>query len=86
MTTATERAVLAGGCFWGMQDLIRKLPGVALAACMPTFDEGCCRSVSAPPDRASRARQGSGEWGHSLRGNSKSHGGKTADLVVFAPT
>ncbi|MEV8565046.1 peptide-methionine (S)-S-oxide reductase MsrA [Streptomyces sp. NPDC051322] len=27
-TTSTERAVLAGGCFWGMQDLIRRYPGV----------------------------------------------------------
>jgi peptide-methionine (S)-S-oxide reductase len=28
MTASTETAILAGGCFWGMQELIRKRPGV----------------------------------------------------------
>lgn len=28
MTASTERAILAGGCFWGMQDLLRRHPGV----------------------------------------------------------
>jgi peptide-methionine (S)-S-oxide reductase len=28
VSETTETAILAGGCFWGMQDLIRKRPGV----------------------------------------------------------
>ena len=28
MSESREKAILAGGCFWGMQDLIRRRPGV----------------------------------------------------------
>jgi peptide-methionine (S)-S-oxide reductase len=28
MTDSQQKAILAGGCFWGVQDLIRKRPGV----------------------------------------------------------
>ena len=28
MSTTTETAILAGGCFWGMQELLRNHPGV----------------------------------------------------------
>ena len=28
MTQQTDTAILAGGCFWGMEELVRRMPGV----------------------------------------------------------
>jgi peptide-methionine (S)-S-oxide reductase len=28
VTTSSEKAILAGGCFWGVQDLVRRMAGV----------------------------------------------------------
>lgn len=28
MTLKTDTAILAGGCFWGMEELVRRMPGV----------------------------------------------------------
>lgn len=33
LVPGAETAVLAGGCFWGMQDLLRRLPGVLATRC-----------------------------------------------------
>ena len=48
MTSSSESIVVAGGCFWGMQDLFRRLPGVVatrVGYCGGTLDNATYRDV-----------------------------------------
>ena len=57
MTTSTERAVLAGGCFWGMQDLFRRHLGVVSNAVMiKAHKDGTPANGKSVPDGAMMAK------------------------------
>ena len=48
MSETTETAILAGGCFWGVQDLVRKLPGVITTRVGYTGDDGHANATYPP--------------------------------------
>ena len=55
MAATTECAILAGGCFWGMQQPVRRLPGVVStrvgsASFAPDFYESAKQAAAALPE------------------------------------
>jgi len=48
MSGTTDKAILAGGCFWGMQDLIRKRPGVLYSTPRAYVHRGAMSAWSYP--------------------------------------
>ncbi len=54
----TDIATLAGGCFWGMEDLIRKLPGVL------DTEVGYSGGSSKDPEQATYKNVKTGKTGH----------------------
>ena len=57
-TTTTETAILAGGCFWGAQELLRRRPGVISTRVGYSGGDDAERHVSQPrgPRRVGRDR------------------------------
>ena len=51
MAATTERAILAGGCFWEMQQLVRRLPGVSTRV---GYSGGDVKNANVPQPRHAR--------------------------------